>query len=449
MNTPPDPRPSKTSDQSNPTAQVGVRGQRRMTKAATPAVKAGGRTPATGTGRSLSSSSLFRILRALLVLVALIAGVAGAIVLSSTSDSLADISRGTQQVLRLQTIKGDVLRSDGTALNGLAQGADEPLSQRESYRNCLQDAARLTVEASRAEPRDQSGLAEINASLVTYVATLELGRATMPSDSAAAAITIQAANQVLRESVLPTIDELVQVNQQRIDSARSINRGWVVLLAAVPVILVIATSIVLARRTRRVLNLGLLVALVASAGLWFLVDSNLGSTNRVVDDTRAGSLQNALSSAQAYAQLANAKSLEGHQLLQPGRAGNLETQWTDAMASVDTEVAQLSVRAGELKTEVTAYRTAHIALNGLVTAGKTAEARTAAGSTASAAVNPTFSKAATSLNTIVDETRAQTAEGMTAQQGRLDIVIVITVLLGLAAAVAAGLGISTRLEDFR
>ena len=102
----------------------------------------------------IPSATGLRLSRTLAALACLIAGAVGAWVLTTTSASLESINRGTQQMLRLQQIKGDVLRADGLATNGLAQGT--AATAMTDYTDALKEASRLTVEASLAMPTDQN-----------------------------------------------------------------------------------------------------------------------------------------------------------------------------------------------------------------------------------------------------------------------------------------------------
>ena len=248
--------------------------------------------PDVADGRFLvPTARMLRGSRLIAALACLIAGAVGAWVLTVTSTSLDDINRGTQQLLRLQQIKGDVLRADGVATHGLAQGT--PASAITDYADALKEAARLTVEASQAQPLDQSDLTSVNAALLNYALTMERARTTYPQDNAAGLTYVNDAGSVLSKDAVPALDKLITANSNRVDAARASDRLWAAGLALVPVLLLLGISIWVARRTRRVVNIGLVVALAASIVLWRLVDSNLVTSAAVVDSARAGSLQTA------------------------------------------------------------------------------------------------------------------------------------------------------------
>lgn len=419
-------------------------------QSASPATTAQGTTPARAAGgRAMGTAALFRLLRVLVVVTCLVAGLVGAVMMQLTSQGLEEISLGTQQVLRLQTIKGDVLRADGLATNGIAQGSSESVSQRAEYASVLQEAARATVEASRAEARDQSGLSEVNAGLVNYVSTMELGRSQVGTDPVQGAATIAEATSVLRGDVVPALDQLIAANEQRIENARSSGNAWLLGVLILPIAACLLASVKLAQRTRRVINIGVSAALLASVLLVWLISWSMSATSRVVDDSRTGPRLTALSASRAYASLSAAKSYAGGQLIQPASAGAFEVQWSAEMAAVDNALGGVNTRQDELRSQVDAYRNAHQFLFELISDTRLEEAARVAGSTAPGGVNPAFTVASGTLSQVAEQARTQTVDAMQEQESRLLFVLVASTLLGVGAAIAASYGIGRRLEDYR
>lgn len=405
---------------------------------------AGAATDAAGGDRfRVRSVTLLRLLRTVAALACLVAGAVGAFVLSTTSTSLGEIGTGTQQVLRLQQIKGDILRADGLATNGLAQGT--PAAALTEYNEALREASTLIVEASRAQVFDQAQLTAVNGGLVTYVLTMERARTAYPADNAAGLTQVAAANATLSGETLPALDTLIAANTARVDAARAGDRLWAVALALIPVLLLLGISVWLARRTKRVLNIGLVLALASSVLLWQLVDTNLAQSAAVVDGARQGSLRTASAAGTAYAKLAEAKAIEGRQLLRPADTAALEAGWTAALTEVGTAVGRLEADA---KSDVGAYQTAHSALVALLTANQVTEARRAAANTGTG-VNPAYRTASDGLLRTFEEARVATASDMGAQQQNLQLAWILALLLGLFGAGASWFGITQRLREYR
>jgi hypothetical protein len=392
------------------------------------------------------TSRMLRGSRLVAALACLIAAAVGAWVLTATWTSLDGINRGTQQLLRLQQIKGDVLRADGFATHGLAQGA--PASAITEYNDALKESARLTVEASQAQPLDQSDLTSVNAALLNYVLTMERARTTFPQDNTAGLTYVNDAGTVLNSDAVPALDKLIAANESRVDAARAGDRLWAAGLALVPVLLLLGISIWAARRTRRVVNIGLIVALAASIVLWRLVDSNLVTSASVVDDARAGSLQTATEAATAYSSLAEAKSIEGRMLLQPSTVGAAEPTWTAAMTEVKGAVGKLGAQSAKVSGLVTTYSTAHTALSDLLKQNKVTEARASAANTTTG-VNPTHKAASDALSQVFSDAKIATASDMSAQQDGLNIAVILAILLGLLGAIASWVGLSQRIREYR
>lgn len=395
---------------------------------------------------ALSTPGLLRSSRFVLALICLVAGAVGAWVMTMTSASMDDINRGTQQTLRLQQIKGDILRADGLATAGLAQGtAASSLTQ---YTDALKEAAKLTVEASLAQSSDRADLAAVNADLLTYVLGMERARTAYPKDNASGLSYVTDAGSTLANETVSALDKLISANQKRVADARAQDRLWAAGLALVPVLLIIGVSLWLARRTRRFVNLGLVIALAASAVLWRVVDTSLVASANVVDSARAGSLQTATAASTAYSKLAEAKSIEGRQLLQPSSVGSLEPTWTAALTEAKAAVGKLGAASAAVTSAVEGYQTAHTSLSALLKANKLSDAKASAANT-STGVGPTYAAASEALTKVFNEAKSATIIDLANQQNSLRNYSILAVLLGALAAVASWAGIGLRLREYR
>ena len=398
---------------------------------------------ADGSRFRLRTVTLLRLLRTVAVLACLVAGAVGAFVLSTTSTSLGEISNGTQQILRLQQIKGDILRADALATNGLAQGT--PAAALTEYNEALREASQLIVEASRAQAFDQAQLTSVNGGLVTYVLTMERARTAYPGDNKTGLAHVAAAQATLTQDTVPALDTLIAANTARVDAARAGDRLWAVALALVPVLLLLGTSVWLARRTKRVINIGLLLALASSVLLWQLVDTNLAQSADVVDGARQGSLSTARAAGTGYSKLAEAKSVEGRQLLQATEAVTLQPAWSAAMTDVRTAATALPPA---IATATARYEAAHASLFELLKINRVTEARAAAADTVNG-VNPTFQAASDALQTEFSLAKVATANDMGRQQENLQMGWILALLLGLLGAGTAWFGINQRLREYR
>lgn len=399
--------------------------------------------PAARTGKDMSSPAILTLVRNAAVLVCLIAAAISAAVMGWTHQGLGDIKVGTEQVLRLQAAKSAVLRADAVATNGLVQGGAEPAAVASEYQAALQEAARLVVGAA-AGP-DQAKLAEVNGLLTQYSALLGGGHTTFTTDAGAGLAAMDQAGELLRGKIIPILDTLVAGNQSQVDAARAANRYWAIPIALVPVLVLLWGSYVTATRTRRVLNLGLVLALLAATGLWQVVDQNLRDTGRMVDSARAGSLRTALLSAEASVAVTDAKAWEGRILLRPETASTDVDHFESAMAVATKSVQGLSDPTAAA--QLASYRQAHDQLMAAAASGEAERIAAAAGQPGG--VNDTFLEVSNTLRSEADLAGVAIEQDMAAQQSSLVTAGLLALVLGIAGAIATATGLGRRIKEYR
>lgn len=401
------------------------------------------RKPATRPNKDMSSPAILTLVRNTAVLVCLVAAVISAAVMGWTHQGLGDIKVGTQQVLRLAAVKSGVLRADAIATNGLVQGTGEPAAATQEYQAALQEAGQLVVSASVGS--DQAELARLNGLLIQYGALLGGGHAAFGPDAASGLASMDEAGQMLRDQIIPILDALIASNQAQVDAARAANRYWAIPIAVVPVLVALWGSYVTATRTRRVLNLGLVVALLAAIGLWQVVDQNLRDTGRMVDSARAGTLQTALLNAEAASAVADAKAWEGRMLLRPETAATNAANFDAAMALANKSVQALSDTTAAA--QLASYQQAHDQLMAAAVSGDAALIAAAAGQ--AGGVNDTFRDVSTTLRANAELAGVAIEQDMAAQQSSLVTAGVLALLLGMAGAIATAAGLGRRIKEYR
>lgn len=452
MSAPPQPsrsgRPSATTRAAAPAARATAAPSSRPAQTTT-ATAARGAVPDVDYGVSTPRGlSIFRVLA---VLTCLVSGLVGMAVLGQTANNLQAVSERTEQLLLLQGIKADILRGDGLATNGLAQGSKEPASQQTEYRAALQQAAKDTVTASTAVPGDAVDLAEVNAALVTYVASLETSRTSVRNGEKVAASTLDDASLALRSSALPKLDARIAANQAVIDAkTQAVNRAWAILIAAVPVIVLLLASLFAARRTRRVLNIGLLAALIAAIAIWRFIDGGLSQAGAEVNTTKTGSLQSARAASAALVAVSDAKAHEGAMAVNPSAYTTYESAYAAAMARAKDEVAKLPAadRQG-VSDKLAAYQSAHDAFVAAVRAGRAADIAASAGHASSTGVNATYREAGAALGMIATTQKQDTQSSMATTRRSLQVNAGLSLVLGILGALGAFLGLGRRIKEFR
>ena len=110
---------------------------------------------------------------------------------------------------------------------------------------------------------------------------------------------------------------------------------------ALPTVLILIASVVAARRTRRVLNLGLVIALAISVSILVLVTQLVTTSAQSVSVVQTSGVTEATSVAGAYAAVTEAKAIEGRVLLgvTPAQAGG--AAYSAAVDAAGQALAQL------------------------------------------------------------------------------------------------------------
>lgn len=286
-----------------------TRNQRRgTTPAAANAVAAAhGTAPAVAERRPMTTSTVVAWWRIVVVLSCLVVAVVAPLVLNNNKNSLQRVNAATQQVLLLQSVRGDVLAAEASATQALLLSSPD-VAPAADYVDHLSAAAHKLTRAATMTPPDREGLAAANQALVGYA--IDLASAMATGSTAQMGI----ASENLQGVLLPKLDDQIAKNLVWLEVSTADQR-WLSVLVAVPIVLMVAASVVVARRTRRLLNVGLLVALAVSIYMWVNVTQLVTTSAQSVSAVQSSGVTQARSVAQAYAAVTEAKAAEGRVLL--------------------------------------------------------------------------------------------------------------------------------------
>jgi hypothetical protein len=213
---------------------------------------------------------------------------------------------------------------------------------------------------------------------------------------------------------------------------------WAVAAAWVALVVLVLASLLIARRTRRVLNLGLVVGVVLVGVALSLVSTANGMVQKSVTDVRTTSLASARIHADTRALAEQAKAAEDRSLLSAGSGSNDYAQATTTLESFVNALPDPAVKAAQTGLWQS-YTTAHQALPSSLAEAKV-QARSTTLKTLTAFVDQAQGLA-------IADTTAATDALSTAQKGQLPIGIAAS-LLCLLAIVAAQWGITRRLAEY-
>ncbi|MEO7071043.1 MAG: hypothetical protein ABI131_11195 [Nostocoides sp.] len=410
-------------------------------QAAKPAAKAGRSAEVRSTPAWLSQWRL--LVSAFCVVTAALTTV----MLFSTWQGARAAAADTAQLVRVQTVKVDLLRADALATNAFLVGGLEPAQPRAAYDSALAEVERTVTDAAEAQPADRAALAALGEAILTYSSSMELARANNRQGFPVGAAYLNQASTALRSTALPLVDNLVTANQQRSRDAMS-PLPWIVVI--LPGLLGLAALVYvnqqLARRFRRRFNVGIVIAAVAS--LLMIVFAGLASGSQGAEDSRllTGSYATVVDGAIARSAANDAKANESLRLISRGSGATFEKKWVAAAATVTSKVSGDSLQsvAGAWRT----YAAAHDAIVRLDTAGDWDKAVAAATSTAAGSSTADFTSFDNAVRTIVDRAGSHTTNDL--DSGRVVFLglLVLALVAGLAAAASAWRGITSRIEEY-
>ncbi|WP_141006695.1 hypothetical protein [Nocardioides humi] len=370
--------------------------------------------------------------------VAIVFGIVSALVqfLSWQADGRA--ADDTEQLLRVQEIKTSLLRADALATNAFLKGGLEDPDRRQEYDEAIDGVLTAIADAAEAQPADREALAALNIEVTGYATGVAQGRDNNRQNFPIGAEYLNTSSTELRASALPILDELVKANQQRAEDAMAGQHPiWLFLLGVVILVALVWLNRELARHFRRRINKGIAIAavivlaltLVTVIGAWIRDNSN--------DSLRDGEFATAVNEADARTAGNDAKANESLRLIKRGSGTTYEDNWKASAQAVTESGTGAS-------SEWSAYTKVHDEIVALDDEGNWAEARQKAIEESSQAFQP-----------FDDATRAAVERNgdiatHDLRSGRWFALALsgLTLLLGVAAAVAVARGIGERRREF-
>ncbi len=336
----------------------------------------------TRTGRAVSvlvhptpTPRLIRGLRSALVVLLLlfsgltvVATVAPEMALSSSSAniSLGQQLRGARATLAEADRKASVAFLVPATANSNGEWTD--------YQSTIDQVSSMLLRAAADHPGDADQLATVQTEISDYRRSVDAAWTLAGTGSAAGSSEFVSSGAKL-DAPLQTLATLAQQSDTRVGTGPSWQIGpWAVAAGWVAVASLVLSSILVARRTHRVLNVGLSAGLLLVLGAAALA----GQANTVVQQSMADVTTSSLASARLNVDTRTlaeqAKAAEDRTLLQPslGDAAwtSLDTSMTKLLATFPDKSEQTSQTA-----LWTTYTTAHKALSP-TSANAKAEGRT-------------------------------------------------------------------------
>ncbi|MCR1782598.1 hypothetical protein KVF89_08645 [Nocardioides carbamazepini] len=344
----------------------------------------------------------------------------------------------TEQLIRVQEVKTSLLRADALATNAFLKGGLEDPAQREEYDVEIDGVLGDIANAAEAQSADRNALSALNVEVTEYATAVAQGRDNNRQNYPIGAEYLNTASAELRATALPILDELIRANQERAEGAMNGQHPiWLFLLGVAVLVALVWLNRELARHFRRRINKGIAVAaiivlavtLVTAVGAWVRDSSN--------DGLREGEFATAVSEAHARTAGNDAKALESLRLIKRGSGATYENDWTEAAKGV----ADSGTRASG---EWSSYAKVHEEIVALDDAGSWQLARKKAIDVSGAAFQP-FDDA---TRAAIEKNGEVATDDLRSGRWLALVISALTLLLGVAAAVAVARGIGERRREF-
>lgn len=433
-----------------------------------------------GAARELTGSTPARLRLLSLLTLAMLAltallGFVAATALTTNTDRAVD---NTGPVLvATQDAFASIAEADAASAAVFLAGTQEDREQRRLYELALVRATAQLEEVSRLvgdNDADHDSLKAIAADLTTYAGIVEAARVANVGRLPGAAERLESAIDIVRLRIVPEIEAITERTQRQLDDDVSGGRATVIIaffvgLAALAAMT--ASQVFISRRSRRLLNLPLLLAsAIVVAGLIWLLTAWVGQQDDL-DVARERGYDSIALTAQVQSTAFRYKTLESLTLIADSDAAELDTL-ADRLATVDVgsptliDDARQGRAAGSgllLETNREAdstreqaataemlirwdrYRDTSRAIQVAIAADET----DAAIELAIGPGNTDFNGFNTSVESVLSDNRAQFTSGLADARNRLSWLQAAMVALPVAAALLTLWGFQLRIREYR
>ncbi|GAA4603095.1 hypothetical protein BJY16_004492 [Actinoplanes octamycinicus] len=253
------------------------------------------------------------------------------------------LSVGAQELYR------SLSDADATAATAfLSNGAERTELRRRYLDDIARASAALTVATRDADDADAARLAVLTAQLPVYTGLVETARSYNRLGTPLGGAYLREASALMRQTLLPQAQGLFASAQGRVDGAQRDATGFpwpVLLLGVLTVAGLVGAQVLIARRTNRVFNVGLVAAsLVALVVLAWSATALSAAAGRVDAGRGEGSaLVSALADGRRLALQARAD--EALTLIARGSGAAFEKDYVAVMADLDRVLGTAAAHA--------------------------------------------------------------------------------------------------------
>jgi len=424
-----------------------------------------------------TSPARLRIAAGLAVLASLVFAVGGQQVLQAKSDAIDRARTESRDLQDLQTLRTRLVSTDAAAGIDVLLGPEQALQRPIDYDFALQKPVINVVLAAR-QADDRYVLAAINLGLSDYVGRVATARELARLGRPQAPQTLAEAAGHLRTDVLPKVAQVQDASAGRLQDDADASSGGTATalgLAALVVALLLGVQVWLSRRTRRLVNTGLLLGVLAvGATSAAAVTLSFRSDDRS-QQVRSGPYALARQLVEVRSQAFDARAVESLGVVRNDVPG-AQDGWKQAMdraaaalttaertATTKDDVTQIqSVRAKLLSggapdplwdrtqgPQPPSYADVHARLLAAARAGNSTATRQIAVSPTVEGSPGSFEDLDSLSGSLLDRQQQLADDGWAAADDNLLLAAWLCALAGAAAAVLAFTGLGPRLREYR
>jgi len=354
--------------------------------------------------------------------------------------------------------------ADAAAATSFISGGVEPIAVRNRYNQAIGDASNALVTASNGVASTDAAalalLSEVSRNLADYTSLIATARANNRSGNPVGVAYLSDASAMMQDTILPAAESLYSEQSRSVADTQVLTgrlpRAAFAVAVALLVALVVA-QVYLARKSKRRVNPGLVLAsLLAATLLIWLAAATLVST-AATDRARTEGAQPLGTITQARILAQQARADETLALLQRGSDEQSEVDYTRRSAELADILGGLQdgdhgpATTPPIDAAVTAladWRRAHTMLQEKLDVGDYPGAKAIAIGPADSASPATFAALDESLQDGIDRFRSEELDGMADAYRSLSLLAVGSMVIGVLCGFAVGGGIWPRLNEY-
>ncbi len=411
--------------------------------ATAPLTKGGGR----------STPTRMRFWQGLLAAVLLIWGLVISLQAGTRSGAIGSARDSAKLVSAAQQFRAELGRADAAAINGFLAGGVEQPEQRDQYLEAIDVAASTLQEASRYADSEEARAAvgELQRLLPRYTGLIETARANNRQNLPVGAAYLRTASDLVRADISTQTQALRDAGDSSFRSKSDSLVGGIGMVPLVASVIALAALAVVTRRlakqTNRTLNPGLVAALALVLGGSTLIGNVTRSSANSAKSAFESGYDELAALADLRADAYDQKAQTTFALVDRGAQQEINARADTEAQNVDARI-DASLRADQLRATWAPYLDAVRQVRNASTYDEARDLVTASASAATG-LNAAFAPFDAEVSELVTNSQSILDERLDEARSPINLVRLLGLALGIAAAAASAWGIQRRINEYR